>query len=247
LAKLSGHVAVVTGAGRGIGRCIAELLATEGAQIAVVDRDRATADRVAASISRDDVAAISVHADVSREDEVNSMMEFIKSKFSQVDILVNNAGYPKYQRVVDMERGEWEEILAVNLTGTFLCTRAALPGMIEQRFGRIINIASQLGLIGASEMAHYSAAKAGVIGFTKALAREVAAFGITANAVAPGPIVTDNLASTPESKRDALLREIPLARFGRVEEVASTVVLLASDAGAYYTGAVMNVSGGHAM
>jgi 3-oxoacyl-[acyl-carrier protein] reductase len=245
--KLEGRVAVVTGGGRGIGRCIAELLAAEGAKIAVVDRDGEAAECIADSISRTNAIAIPVRADVSREDDVRSMTATVMSTFSHVDVLINNAGYPKYHRVIDMTLEEWEEIIAVNLTGTFLCTRAVLPKMVERRFGRIINIASQLGLIGASEMAHYSAAKAGVIGLTKALAREVAEFGITVNAVAPGPIETDNLASTPRSKRDALLREIPIARFGRVEEVASTVLLLASDSGAYYTGAVMNVSGGHAM
>ena len=247
MTKLNGRVAVVTGGGRGIGRCIAEFLAAEGADVAVVDKDKEAAGRVAGSISSADVKAISVCADVSREDDVRSMMKTVMFTFSRVDILINNAGYPKYRRVVDMNQEEWEEILRVNLTGTFLCTRAALPAMMKGGFGRIINIASQLGLIGAAEMAHYSAAKAGVIGFTKALAREVAEFGITVNAVAPGPIETENLASAPKSKLDALLREIPIARFGRVEEVASTVLLLASDDGAYYTGAVMNVSGGHAM
>jgi 3-oxoacyl-[acyl-carrier protein] reductase len=162
-------------------------------------------------------------------------------------VLVNNAGIAHAADVVDMTLADWNRVLAVDLTGVFLCTRAVLPTMIGQSAGRIVNIGSQLGLRGAPALTHYSAAKSGVHGFTKALAREVAQHNITVNAIAPGPIDTDILADIDEETMAGILAEIPLGRLGKVGEIAPVAVLLASDEGSYFTGSVVNVSGGHVM
>jgi 3-oxoacyl-[acyl-carrier protein] reductase len=242
MGRLEGKVAIVTGAGRGIGRGIAVAFAAEGSRVAVVDRDGEGAARTAAEIG-----GRAVLADVSSEIDVERMVEEVLSAFERVDVLVNNAGVATTGEVTKLSLARWEETLAVDLTGVFLCSRAVLPAMIAQGSGRIVNIGSQLGLRGAPGLAHYSAAKAGVHGFTKALAREVARHGITVNAIAPGPVETELVAGLPEETMAEIRSEIPLARFARVEEIAPTAVLLASDEGAYYTGSVLNVSGGHVM
>ena len=242
MGRLDGKIAIVTGAARGIGRGIALAFAKEGASLVVVDRDGEGAERVAKEIR-----GLAVQADVSREADVARMAEETLAAFGRIDVLVNNAGIATASEVVDMPLAQWEEMLAVDLTSVFLCSRAVLPAMIEQRSGRIINTGSQLGLRGAPTLAHYSAAKAGVHGFTKALAREVARYGITVNAIAPGPIDTDILGQIDEERMEEIRREIPLGRIGRVEEITPTVVLLASDEGSYYTGSTLNVSGGHVM
>ena len=242
MGKLDGKIAIVTGAARGIGRGIALAFAAEGASVVAVDRDGPGAERVAG-----EVGGIAVQADVSREEDVRRMVERALAAFARIDVLVNNAGIAASSDVVDMPLAQWQETLDVDLTGVFLCTRAVLPAMIEQGSGRIVNIGSQLGLRGAPALAHYSAAKAGVHGFTKALAREVARHGITVNAIAPGPIDTDIIRDIDAETMAGILREIPLGRLGRIEEIAPTAVLLASDEGAYYTGSVLNVSGGHVM
>jgi 3-oxoacyl-[acyl-carrier protein] reductase len=229
MGQLDGKVAIVTGAARGIGRGIAEAYAREGAAVAVADRDEAGAKALAADI------------------EVERMVARTKEELGGLHILVNNAGIDTVSKLVDMPLKQWQEMIDVNLTSVFLCTRAALPTMIEQGWGRIISIGSQLGLIGADTMVHYCAAKAGVHGFSRALAYEVAPHNITVNAIAPGPIDTDLLRSIPQNWLDRKKAEVPLGRFGKVEEIAPTAVLLASEGGAYYTGATMNVSGGDAM
>jgi 3-oxoacyl-[acyl-carrier protein] reductase len=165
----------------------------------------------------------------------------------QIDILVNNAGIDTTSVVTEMSTSMWDEMMAVNLRSVFLCTRAVLKPMIDRKFGRIINIASQLGHKGAPEMAHYAAAKAGVIGFTKSLAYEVARDGVTANAICPGPIETELYRGLPEEWRKAKLNELPIRRAGQVTEIAPTAVLLASEEGAYYVGATMNPNGGDVM
>jgi 3-oxoacyl-[acyl-carrier protein] reductase len=240
--RLEDKVAIVTGAARGIGRGIAVAFAAEGAAVVVADRDGAGAERVAA-----EVGGRAVEVDVSAEADVGRMAGEALDVYGRIDVLVANAGIATSAAVVEMSLAQWQETLAVDLTGVFLCTRAVLPAMLEQGSGRIVAIGSQLGLRGAPALAHYSAAKAGVHGFTKALAREVASHGITVNAIAPGPVDTDIIRDIDEATMAGILAEIPLGRLGRVEEIAPVAVLLASDEGAYFTGAVVNVSGGHVM
>jgi 3-oxoacyl-[acyl-carrier protein] reductase len=242
MTRLDGKATIVTGGARGIGRGIALAFAAEGASVVVADRDGPGAERVAAEIG-----GRAVEVDVSNEADAARMAEETLRAFGRIDVLVANAGIATSADVVHMPLSQWQETLAVDLTGVFLCSRAVLPAMIEQHAGTIISIGSQLGFRGAPTLAHYSAAKAGVHGFTKALAREVARHGITVNAIAPGPIDTDLIGEIDEATMAGILAEVPLGRLGRVEEIAPTAVLLASDEGAYYTGAVLNVSGGHVM
>jgi 3-oxoacyl-[acyl-carrier protein] reductase len=242
MARLGGKATIVTGGARGIGRGIALSFAAEGASVVVADRDGPGAEQVA-----EEIGGRAVEVDVSNEADAARMAEETLRAFGRIDVLVANAGIATSADVVDMPLSQWQETLAVDLTGVFLCSRAVLPAMIEQHSGTIISIGSQLGFRGAPALAHYSAAKAGVHGFTKALAREVARHGITVNAIAPGPIDTDLIGEIDEATMAGILAEVPLGRLGRVEEIAPTAVLLASDEGAYYTGAVLNVSGGHVM
>ena len=241
------RVAIVTGGARGIGLGIARGLAREGAIVVVLDIDGAEADSVAGDRDRGPGIARAIAADVSDEAEVAGAVEQVVSSYGRIDVLVNNAGIARQTPTVDMSLREWLEVINTNLTGVFLCTRAVLPTMVAQASGSIVNIGSQLGLTGAAGMAHYTAAKAGIHGFTKALAREVAGLGVRVNAVAPGPVETANLASFSPAFRETLRNEIPLRRFAEVDDIVPTVLLLASDGGSYYTGSVLNVSGGHVM
>jgi 3-oxoacyl-[acyl-carrier protein] reductase len=245
--KLDGRVAIVTGAASGIGRGIAEAFAEEGAAVAIADKNEQGAQTVADGIAGFGGRAIAVQVDVTDEALVGAMVERVLADLSRIDILVNNAGIDTISTVVEMPLAMWQQMMDVNLTSVFLCTKAVLPTMIAQRWGRIINLGSQLGLEGTDRMVHYCAAKAGVHGFTKALAYELAPHNINVNAIAPGPIETPLLDSIPEDWLEKKKASIPLGRFGRVEEVTPTVVLLASDGGSYYTGATLNVSGGDVM
>jgi 3-oxoacyl-[acyl-carrier protein] reductase len=247
MGKLSGRVAIVTGAASGIGRGIAEAFAEEGAAVAVADKNEQGAQTVAEAIGGRGGRAIAVPVDVTDEALVGAMVERVLADLGGLDVLVNNAGIDTVSTLVEMPVSMWQQMMDVNLTSVFLCTRAVLPTMIAQRSGRIINLGSQLGLEGTDRMAHYCAAKAGVHGFTKALAYELAPHNINVNAVAPGPIETPLLETIPQDWLDKKRASIPLGRFGRVEEVTPTVVLLASDGGSYYTGATLNVSGGDVM
>ena len=247
MGNLEGRVALVTGAARGIGRGIALAFGEEGAAVCVADRDLERARTVAREVETSAARAAAVGVDVSDPSQVERMAVEAERTLGPVDVLVNNAGIDTVAPLVEMSLEMWREMLDVNLTSVFLCTKAVLPGMIERRFGRIVNIGSQLGVKGAERMVHYSAAKAGVHGFTRALALEVARYNITVNAIAPGPVETDLLWSIPEDWRESKRREVPLGRFARVEEIAPTAVLLASDGGGYYTGATLNVSGGDVM
>jgi 3-oxoacyl-[acyl-carrier protein] reductase len=247
MGRLEGKRAIVTGGGRGIGAAIARAFAAEGAAVAVVDRDEAPASAVAAEIEAAGGVAMPIGSDVSTEDGVAAMLEEANARLERIDVLVNNAGFGRNASVVEMTLAQWDEVLDGNLTPVFLCSRAVLPGMIDRGAGCIVNTGSQLGYLGAATMAHYSAAKAAIHGFTKALAREVAPHGIRVNAIAPGPVQTDNLRHTPADRLEMLREEIPLQRFARPEEIAPTAVLLASDEGSYFTGSVVNVSGGHLM
>jgi 3-oxoacyl-[acyl-carrier protein] reductase len=245
---LSGKVAVVTGAASGIGAGITLAFAREGAQVAVVDMCVASE----AQPVLDELAALGAVArffrtDVSDAAAVSELADAVISHLGPVDVLVNNAGVFTQALVENMTVEEWDFVMGVNLRGMFLCTRAFLGGMLAVGDGRIINIASQLGQIGGAEAAHYSASKAGVIGFTKSLAREVSSRGVLVNAIAPGPINTPLLDSETEEWRSAKLGELPIGRFGEVSEVTPTAVLLASAGGAYYVGQTLGPNGGDVM
>lgn len=244
--RLQGKVAIVTGASRGIGRATALALAAEGAKIAVnYASSREAADRVVAEVEAMGSAAIAMPADVSKADQVDGLVSAVMEKWGQVDVLVNNAGITRDTLLLRMKPEDWQAVIDLNLTGVFLCTRAVSKIMLKQRSGRIINITSVAGQMGNPGQANYSAAKAGVIGFTKTVAKELATRGITVNAVAPGFITTD---MTADVKAEGILQFIPLGRYGKPEEVAGLICFLAADAAAaYITGQVMNVDGGMVM
>ena len=247
MGRLSGRVCVVTGGARGIGREISLAFAREGADIAVVDRRGELAAATAAAASAHGVQAHAFAADVSREQEVAAAMSAAETALGRVDVLVNNAGIITTAPLAEMPMPMWDEMVAVNLRSVFLCSKAVLPGMTRRHFGRIINISSQLGHKGAPNMAHYSAAKAAIIGFTRSLAREAVEDGIHVNAICPGAISTELGGDIPPDLRTRRLAEIPLGRFGAVGEIAPTAVLLASDEGDYFVGATMNLNGGDVM
>ncbi|MEH2436722.1 MAG: 3-oxoacyl-[acyl-carrier-protein] reductase [Nostoc sp.] len=244
---LQDKVAIVTGASRGIGRAIAIELATQGA-IAVVNyaSSSAAAEAVVTEITNAGGQAIAIQADVSKGDQVDALVNAVMGKFSRVDILVNNAGITRDTLLLRLKPEDWQAVIDLNLTGVFLCTRAVSKIMLKQRSGRIINITSVAGQMGNPGQSNYSAAKAGVIGFTKSIAKELATRGITVNAVAPGFITTD-MTSDLNNPED-ILKYIPLGRFGQPEEVAGMVRFLAADRAAnYITGQVFNVDGGMVM
>ena len=248
MGKLDGKVAVVTGAASGIGRGIAVAFAGEGADIAIVDiAQQDQAADVLAEVTGLGRRALFVRCDVSQESDVRAMAGAVLAHFGRVDILVNNAGIFTQSLLAGMSVADWDLVTGVNLRGTFLCTRVLIGQMLERGSGRIINIASQLGQIGGVEAVHYSASKAGVIGLTKALAREVSASGVLVNAIAPGPILTPLLDGETEEWRNAKLAELPMGRFGTVAEVTPTAVLLASDDGSYYAGQTLGPNGGDVM
>ncbi|MEH1825310.1 MAG: 3-oxoacyl-[acyl-carrier-protein] reductase [Nostoc sp.] len=244
---LQDKVAIITGASRGIGRAIAIELASQGA-IAVVNyaSSSAAAEAVVTEITAAGGQAIAIQADVSKSDQVDALVKTVTEKFSRVDILVNNAGITRDNLLLRLKTEDWQSVIDLNLTGVFLCTRAISKIMLKQRSGRIINITSVAGLMGNPGQSNYSAAKAGVIGFTKSVAKELATRGITVNAVAPGFITTD-MTSDLNNPED-ILKYIPLGRFGQPEEIAGMVRFLAADpAAAYVTGQVFNVDGGMVM
>ena len=248
MGKLDGRIAVVTGAASGIGRGIAVAFAREGASIVVVDMvEESEASGVLSSVRECGVSALFVRTDVSDESSVNSMAERATAEFGRVDILVNNAGIFTESLLENMTVDDWDRVVNTNLRGTFLCTRALINQMLERGDGRIINIASQLGQIGGGAVSHYSASKAGIIGLTKSLAREVSHRGVLVNAIAPGPIETPLLERETEEWRSAKLAELPIGRFGTVDEVTPTAVLLASAGGTYYVGQTLGPNGGDVM
>ncbi len=247
LQRLKGQVAIVTGASRGIGKAAALALAAEGADVVVnYASSSAAAEQVVGEIEAAGGRAIAIAADVSQADQVDTLVNTVVEKWGRVDVLVNNAGITRDTLLLRMKPEDWQAVIDLNLTGVFLCTRAVSKIMLKQRSGRIINITSVSGLMGNIGQSNYAAAKAGVIGFTKTIAREMASRGVTVNAVAPGFIATDmtkDLKTTEE-----ILKMIPLNRFGQPEEVAGAIRFLAADpAAAYITGQTLNVDGGMVM
>lgn len=243
---LTGKVAIVTGASRGIGRAIALELAQVGAKVAVnYASSSGAADELVAQIVGIGGEAIAICADVSKADQIDTLVSTVMDKWGRIDVLVNNAGITRDTLLLRMKPEDWQAVIDTNLTGVFLCTRATSKIMLKQKSGRIINIASVAGQMGNPGQANYSAAKAGVIGFTKTVAKELSSRGITVNAVAPGFIVTD---MTNDLKAEGILQFIPLGRYGQPEEVAGMVRFLAADpAAAYITGQTFNVDGGMVM
>lgn len=237
-------VAIVTGAGSGIGRAIALRLAADGYRVLVADLRAEAAETVAREVGE---PARPVAGDVSREEDVARLVAACEDAFGPCTHLVNNAGHVHQARFTDLAVEDFDRMIAVHLRGTFLCTRAVLPGMIARGAGVVVNIASQLGQIGGVELAHYSAAKAGIIGLTKALAREVSAQGVRVNAVAPGPINTPLVRSLSEEWRRAKEAQLPLGRFGEPEEVAATVAFLCSTEASLFVGQTLGPNSGDVM
>jgi len=241
---LSGRTALVTGSTRGIGRAIAETLASAGARIAVVGRDATRAGGVASAIGRD---AVGFSCDVGEIASVTAMVESVEKTFGQIDILVNNAGLTRDNILFRLKDDDWDAVLDANLRGAFVAIRAASRGMMKRRWGRIINIASIVGITGNKGQANYAASKAGLIGLTKSVAKELASRNILINAVAPGFIETDMTAAMAAEARAALAGQIPLERLGTPSDIAGAVAFLASDYAAYITGQVLVVDGGLVM
>ncbi|OGC41613.1 3-oxoacyl-[acyl-carrier-protein] reductase [candidate division WOR-3 bacterium RBG_13_43_14] len=241
--QLESRVAVITGGATGIGADIGRKLASEGAKVVLCDIDTAQGEATASSIR----GAKFIMLDVSQDNVVNEVVDRITSEYSRIDILVNNAGVTRDRLMLRMERADWDFVINVNLTGTFLVSRAIIKLMVKQKYGRIINIASVIGLTGNSGQANYAASKAGIIGFTKSCAKELASRNITVNAVAPGFIETRMTGNLSEEVKQNYLKMIPLKRFGTTDDVASVVLFLASDAASYITGQVMTVDGGLVM
>ena len=243
-ASLEGRVAIVTGGTRGIGAAVAAWLCERGANVVVSGRD---ADRLQSALKAMDGLAgrvVGLAADVAKRDDADRLVDAARQEFGRLDVLVNNAGITRDALLIRMKDDDWDQVMDVNLRGAFLMTRAAAKTMMRQRSGRIINIASTAGAMGNAGQVNYSAAKAGLIGLTKACARELAHWSILVNAVAPGLIDTDMSAGIPDAARGALLAQIPLARIGAAREVAEVVGFLAGDGASYVTGQVFHVNGG---
>lgn len=248
--RLNGKLVLVTGASSGIGRGIAEAMADAGATVAVnhppFDDERERAEDVVEAVRDAGGEGFALEGDVSDEESVRSMVDDLEAEAGTPDVLVNNAGILTQAPLTEMSVEMWDETMGVDLRGVFLVTRFVLPGMLDRGSGKIINVSSQLGIKGAEELVHYSAAKAGVIGLTRALAREVSPT-VNVNAIAPGPIETPLLGDITEQWKEAKADELPMKRFGKVSDVAPTAVFLASDESDYYTGQTLSPDGGDAM
>ena len=244
MGKLDDKVAIVTGSGRGIGRGIVEKLAAEGARVVVSDVAEGLARETAAAIGG---KALGLRADVTSKESVEAMVKEVMDHFGRIDILVNNAGWDKVQPFLESNESDWERVIAINLYGTLHCCKAVLPVMVAQGYGKVVNIGSDAGRVGSSGEAVYSAAKGGIIAFTKTIAREMARYKINVNCVCPGPADTPLFAEIGVENpklREALLKAIPFRRLARPEDLANAVAFLASDEAEYITGQTLSVSGG---
>jgi 3-oxoacyl-[acyl-carrier protein] reductase len=241
---VSGRVAVVTGASQGIGRTIARKLAQAGATLAVAARNQSKLNELVIEIQNAGGTASAFAVDVGNEEQVKATFKQIIAQLGKIEILVNNAGITRDQLVMRMKRADWDEVINTNLTSAYLCTQQAISSMLKQRWGRIINVTSIFGQIGQAGQANYASSKAGLIGFTMAIAREVASRSITCNAVSPGFIETAMTSALTEEFKQAALKMIPLGRVGTTEDVANAVAFLASEEAGYITGHILNVNGG---
>ncbi len=246
--NLNGKTALVTGGSRGIGRAIALALANQGANVIInYSSNEENAAKVVEEIKGFNVKVLAIKANISSNEEIKEMFKKIDEAFDRIDILVNNAGITKDNLFMRMKEEDWDKVMDVNLKGTFLCTKAVIRKMMKQKQGRIINLASVVGVVGNPGQANYCASKAGVIGFTKSIAKEIAGKNITVNAIAPGFIETDMTKVLSESVKESMLEVIPMKKYGKPEDIANLVVFLSSDNSSYITGQVIHVDGGMAM
>lgn len=241
---LSEKVAIVTGASRGIGRCIALALAAQGAKVVASARNAEALDKLVEEIKQQGGEATAVVGDVAVDTDASKLIDQAVAKYGQVDILVNNAGITRDGLLLRMKNEDWDAVLDTNLKGAFLCIRAAAKVMSKQRSGRIINISSVVGEMGNAGQANYCASKAGLLGLTKSVARELARRNVTVNAITPGYIVTDMTDDMTDKARQAMTEQIPLGRLGEVDDIANAVIFLASDQSSYITGQVLGINGG---
>ncbi len=245
--KLKGKVAIITGGARGIGKEIAKALAREGADCVLCDVNEEELTKAAAEIQGIGVQCLSVVLDVSNLSQCEDMVNKVVDKFQKIDILINNAGITRDGLLIRMREEEWDAVISVNLKGTFSCTKAAVKVMLKQRYGRIVNVASIIGIMGNAGQANYAASKAGIIALTKSIAKEVASRNINVNAIAPGFIETKMTQVLTDEVRTAILKQIPLGRFGQPEDVAKLVVFLVTEDSGYMTGQVIQIDGGMLM
>ena len=241
---LDGKIVLVTGATRGIGKAIALTLGSSGATVIGTATSDVGADNISKMLVDNEISGKGIVLDVRDNDQISSLGESIKKDFGSIDILVNNAGITRDNILLRMKEDEWEDIINTNLSSIYKMSKSVLRGMIKQRSGRIISITSVVGAMGNAGQSNYAAAKAGIIGFTKSLAREVGVRGITVNAIAPGFIETDMTSSLPDDQKEALASQIPMGRLGTADEIAQAVLFLASDGGSYITGQTLHVNGG---
>jgi 3-oxoacyl-[acyl-carrier protein] reductase len=241
---LEGKIALVTGASRGIGQAIALSLGSAGATVIGTATSDKGADAITATLKTNNINGQGMALNVTNNDQISDVIKNIVETYGAVDVLVNNAGITRDNLLMRMKEDEWDDIMNTNLASVYKMSKSVLRGMMKKKSGRIISIASVVGAMGNAGQTNYAAAKAGIMGFTKSLAREVGARGITVNAVAPGFIKTDMTDALPEEQKEALSKQIPMGRLGTTEEIASTVLFLASDAGAYITAQTIHVNGG---